>query len=192
MTSPPDRFRTAASRFSAALADVSAEAWTQPSRCAGWTIRDVVDHVVSTERDFLVQRSLSAPTIDGMDPAESWPLLRVALEAIMADSALVNTAYDGYFGPTTIGETVHRFYIVDLIVRCWDIATALGLSVHEGFDAQEMAAIEANLDDIPEAVLRSPGLFGPAVSVPEETPPAKPRFWPSSAGGCDSLPTTPA
>ncbi|MFN0028683.1 MAG: TIGR03086 family protein, partial [Acidimicrobiales bacterium] len=67
-------------------------------------------------------------------------------------------------------ETIDRFYTLDLIVHRWDIAAALGLSKHETLEEAEMAAIQSALENVPEDVLRSPGLFGPAVSVPPDAP----------------------
>lgn len=167
-STPAARYSIAAARFSALLAAVPSDAWEVVSPCEGWTVGDVASHVVSTERDFLGQRSLPAPdAADG--PADAaWPAVRDAVQAALDDPAVASTAYDGYFGPTTIAGTLDQFYTLDLVVHRWDVATALGLTDHASMDDAELHALESNLAGVPEEVLRTPGLFGPAVDVPAD------------------------
>lgn len=170
MTTPADRFRSAASRFSALVTAVPEESWDVPSRCEDWSIRDVVDHVVSTERDFLAQRSLDHPDVEGLTPQAACASVLARVQQVMDDPSTAEVGFDGFFGPTTIAETVDRFYTLDLVVHRWDIASALGLDDHAGLDAAELAAVEASLSGLPDEVMRSPGLFGPAVEVPADAP----------------------
>ena len=98
-------------------------AGTAPSPCEGWTVADVVDHVATTEREFLERMEL--PTGAPADLAASgpdatvaaWRASSAAMQAVVDDPAIVGRTYDGYFGPTTIGETIDTFYASDLVVH---------------------------------------------------------------------------
>lgn len=112
--------RVPAMRGLTALMDaVSPEAWSNPSPCEGWTARDVVSHVIETQRELFAGHDVDLgdqPDI-ATEPAAAW-----------SDAAI---AYDGYFGPTTLGATLEQFYIWDMYVHRWDrqgIAKATGLA----------------------------------------------------------------
>ncbi|WP_134772174.1 maleylpyruvate isomerase N-terminal domain-containing protein [Ornithinimicrobium flavum] len=61
-----------AARFTRILA-AAAEAWDALTPCAGWSVRDVVAHVIDTQRDFLTGQGLDAgPVTDLADPAAAW------------------------------------------------------------------------------------------------------------------------
>lgn len=167
MSNSSQRFEAAASKFTALIAAVPAEGWAMPSACEGWSVQEVVQHVVTTEADFLAQRG---HPVDGLavtadaSPVEAWPAVRAAMQAALDDSAVATTAFDGYFGPTTVEAVVDRFYTMDLIVHRWDIASALGLGEHTVFSSEEISSVRASLVGL-EAAMRSPGLFGPEVTV---------------------------
>jgi uncharacterized protein (TIGR03086 family) len=165
MTSVASRYASAATRLSALVDAVAPDAWDRPSPCEGWTARQVLEHVVSTEADFLGQRELAVPDVSGLAAERAWPVLRAAVQAALDDEAVASRGFDGYFGPTTIGETVDRFYTLDLLVHRWDIATATGLAAHAPLDAGEIAHVRTCLGGIPAEIMRSPGLFGPALDV---------------------------
>lgn len=164
MTSIAQRYAAASARFTNLVESVSAGAWDNPSPCDGWTARDVLDHVVSTELDFLGQRGLPKPDIASLEPVAAWPLVRDTLQSVLDDPGTAATAFDGYFGPTTVEETVDRFYSLDLLVHRWDLATAVGRADHATLAPDELDAIRTNLSAIPAEVMRTPGLFGPEVA----------------------------
>lgn len=170
MSTPSTRFAAAATQFTALLAAVPAEGWGTPSACEGWSVQEVVQHIVTTEADFLSQR---VQPVDGLDvsadasPIDAWPAVRAAMQAALDDAAVASTVFDGYFGPTTVEAVIDRFYTMDLIVHRWDIASALGLSDHATLTADEVAAVRAALVGL-EAAMRSPGLFGPELAAAED------------------------
>ena len=55
-------FQQRADRFTEVVdaVDVSGGAWDGPSPCDGWSARDVVGHVLATQRDFLATQGLDA------------------------------------------------------------------------------------------------------------------------------------
>jgi uncharacterized protein (TIGR03086 family) len=137
--------------------------WAGDSPCAGWTARDVLDHVVDTQRDFLVKRDLDpGPRPEG-DPKQVWRAHVDAVRRVVADEALVSAEYDGYFGRTSIADTLASFYGFDLVVHRWDLGRALGREAT--WDEAEMDMLEKAMAGFGDA-LYSEGVCKPAVDVP--------------------------
>ena len=89
------------------------------------------------------------------------------MQAVLDDPARADTPYESSFGPTTFSSVVDRFYAFDLIVHAWDIARAVGLPELETMPADEIARVTADAEALGEA-LRSPGVCGPPVPVPDD------------------------
>ncbi|MBD0862949.1 maleylpyruvate isomerase family mycothiol-dependent enzyme [Gordonia sp. zg691] len=133
------------------LDSLPADAWTNDSPCDGWTGRDVVAHIIGTQREFFTGHDVDlgpAPSLD--DPAAAWRAHRDAAAEVLADPAVGDRAFDGHFGPTTIGETLLRFYGFDMIAHRWDVARAGGVA-HTFTDA-ELAEMEAAADSFGDAL----------------------------------------
>jgi uncharacterized protein (TIGR03086 family) len=166
---PAERFRRLADHFDSVVAAVPADAWDRPSPCEGWTVADVVGHVASTQREFLERQGLPAGEVpEGAGAVEQWRVARAAMQAAVDDPAIAGTTYDGYFGPTTIGETVDAFYAMDLAVHGWDVARGAGLSHLERLHPDDVAHAQAKLSDIAGDTVRMAGIFGDPVEVPAD------------------------
>ena len=105
--------------------------WDAPTPCDGWSARDLVRHLIGTERSFLSERAgfEPDPEVDAVldtDPTAAWRRHSDAVRAVVGDPDLMAVPYDGYFGPTTVGDTFLQFYVFDMLVHRWDLATALG------------------------------------------------------------------
>lgn len=124
MTTAAHEYRAAADPLSTVIEGV--EDWSAASPCAGWTVADVVDHIIDTQRDFLTDRDLDLGPRPGGSPDRAWAVHRRAVEALIADPQVAQTPYEGFFGPTTIGENLCRFYGFDMVAHRWDIATGSG------------------------------------------------------------------
>jgi hypothetical protein len=99
------RYAAGATPLAAVLDAVPADRWARPSPCEGWTARDVVRHLIETQRDFFTGRGLDlgpAPDLDA-DPAAAWR---------------------GH-GPAVLGRTLVDFYVPDMVVHRWDVAVAV-------------------------------------------------------------------
>jgi uncharacterized protein (TIGR03086 family) len=138
--------------------------WERPSPCDDWSAREVLRHVVSTQRDFLAQRGVDASTAVDLqtDPRAAWHAHDDRVRALLNDPAVASREYDGVFGRTTVGASIVTFYGFDLVVHRWDIAAAAGLD--ERLDDAELAMIESSADGFGEH-LYDDGVCKPAVQV---------------------------
>ena len=152
-----------ADRFTAVVEAAGDTDWSSPSPCEGWTAADVLDHVVDTQRDFLDKRGADVGARPEGTPQEVWAAHRDVVRRVTADDAFVSEEYDGYFGRTTVADTLANFYGFDLLVHRWDLARALGRDVT--WDDAELDKIEASLEGFGDA-LYSDGVCKPALEVP--------------------------
>lgn len=165
------RYRRLADRFTAIADAVPPDAWGRPAPCEGWTARDVVAHVVSTECEFL-ERFDAAPAVGtNDDPVEAWAVVRTTVLAILEDPERAETPFDGYFGPMTFAAAIDQFYASDLVIHGWDLARATGLTELETLPDDEITRIHADTvameEQAPDAV-RQPTIYGPAIATPSD------------------------
>lgn len=124
--------------------------------CEGWTISDVLDHVTTTQFEFLIERGVTVPSNPSLIAVSA------AMQAALDDPAIAGATYDSYFGPTTIAETVEAFYCLDLVLHRWDIAAAASLADHSIIsddDIERCRTLMAPMGDN----IRMPGIFGDEV-----------------------------
>ncbi|WP_182525824.1 maleylpyruvate isomerase family mycothiol-dependent enzyme [Nocardioides dongkuii] len=143
--------------------------WDGASPCAGWTSRDVLRHVVETQRNFLEQRGAGlgpAPDLD-LDPARAWGAHLAAVRRAAEDRDFVETEYDGHFGRTSVAATLADFYGFDMLVHRWDLARGLGQDA--GFTDAELDTIETALEGFGDNLYLD-GVCAPAVPVPDDAP----------------------
>lgn len=159
------RYREANGPLTALLDQVPPEAWGAPSPCEGWDARQVVRHLVDTQRDFLIGRGLElghAPDVD-VDPAAAWRAHSSVVTGLIARDEVVAAPFDGHFGPTTTGETLERFYVFDMVVHRWDLARAVGGD--ETLTDTELDRLEAAIAGFGEAI-HAEGVCRPGVEPP--------------------------
>lgn len=166
MNSTVTQYEAADRPLSAVLDSVPATAWSAPSPCEGWSAADVVAHMVETQRDFLTTHGADlgqAPDVPA-DPAAAWRDHSKRVLAALADDAFTATAYDGHFGPTTVGATLEQFYLFDMVVHRWDVARAAGLDA--GLSDAEIDRVDAGADSFGPALYMD-GVCRPGVEAPE-------------------------
>jgi len=152
--------------LTALLDAVPADAWSRPSPCAGWSARDVVGHLVETQRELLTGHGVDlgeTPDV-GADPAAAWRAHARRVAAAVAEDAVAGRGYDGWFGPTTVGATLEQFYVWDMVVHRWDLARATGQDA--GLTDAELDRVAAGADSFGES-LYTDGICRPAVEAPE-------------------------
>ena len=77
-TTPLHAYTELAGPFGAVVERLDPADWDQPSPCEGWSARDVLAHVVDTERDFLQGRGLDVghrPDLGA--PSAAWRTTRM-------------------------------------------------------------------------------------------------------------------
>jgi len=141
--------------------------WSGDSPCDGWTATDVLDHVVDSQRSFLEQRETEIGGRPTGAPPEVWRAHQAAIGSVVTDEEFVTTEYDGYFGRTSVADTLANFYGFDMLVHRWDLARALGQDVT--YEDAELDRIEQALDGFGDA-LYSEGVCQPAIDVPDDAP----------------------
>ena len=151
-----------------ALVDaVPAAGWDAATPCEDWAARDVVGHLVDTQREFLTGRGVDlgpAPDV-AADPAGALRAHAGRVLAAVSDPAVAEESYDGFSGPTTVGETLAQFYVWDMVVHRWDLARAAGLDAT--LTGAELDRLEAGADSFGEALYMD-GICRPAVEVPAD------------------------
>ncbi len=70
--------------------------------------------------------------------------------AAVADEDVAEQAYDGYFGPTTLGASLEQFYVWDMVVHRWDVARSVG--VEPGLTDAELDRVESGADAFGDAL----------------------------------------
>lgn len=193
------RFDERADRFTA-IARAVGERWGAPTPCIGWTARDVVEHVIDTQRDFLGRVGQGLPDIGpgitpgpstdggpgGASPIERWSTHAAQVAGILAADGVAETSYDSHFGPTTIGQTMADFYGWDLVIHGSDLARAVGMQW--AVTEEEADALLAVADGWGGA-LYAEGICSPAIAVGDGASPTErllarlgrdPRWQPSA------------
>lgn len=165
MNSTAQHYDAASSALTAVLDSVPAGSWDRPTPCEGWSAADVVEHMVTTQRQFLTEHALGlgpAPLV-APDPSATWREHAAQVVAVLADDAVPATGFDGYFGPTTLGASFEQFYVWDMLVHRWDVARATGTDA--GLTEADLDRIEAGADSFGPALYLD-GVCQPAVPVP--------------------------
>lgn len=162
---PADRYRLLAERFTAVVDAVPADRWAAPSPCEGWTARDVVGHVVESQRGYAegAGETLPAGPEVADDPAGAWHATRAAVQALLDDPARAGRVVEGRMGTTSVGATMGRFHCVDLVVHGWDLARAAG--VDDQVPSDQLAWVRAQVEQLSD-LARQPQAFGPEVEAP--------------------------
>jgi uncharacterized protein (TIGR03086 family) len=173
MTDPHDqtepvaeRFRRLAAGFTRIVDAVPADRWDSPSPCADWTARDVLRHVITSQREFVGRAGLSipeGPTVED-DAERAWAHVRDEIQRILDDPGLAGTEYQGVQGPSTLSDGLGSFFCVDLVVHGWDIANATG--VDDRIPDEDIAFVRSFAERMGE-MMRTSGAFGPERPVPE-------------------------
>lgn len=165
MSDISQRYRRLADTFTSYVSQVPDERWSNPSPCEGWTARDLVRHLVEVQGMPLAPFERSLGDIPSVDegPLAAWAAARDVLQAYLEDREWARAEYDGYFGRTTLEQTVDDFICFDLVIHRWDLARATGLD--ERLELDEVRRISEQTASLGDA-MRGPRTFGPAVEAP--------------------------
>ncbi|WP_440220556.1 TIGR03086 family metal-binding protein [Dietzia sp. MNB45] len=170
MNTTAERYGAAREPLTDLIETVPAASWSSSSPCEGWTARDIVRHIIDTQRDFLATHGVDLgeePNVHD-DPARAWRDHAGRVQAKFDDTDNDDTdvaaiAFEGFFGPTTVGAALEQFYIWDMVVHRWDIARATGLDA--GLTDAEIDEMEQGAHSFGDALYMD-GICRPGVTAP--------------------------
>ncbi len=151
-----------------------------PTPCAGWSLRQLLDHMVRENHGFAAaadgersDRTVWSHGIGG-DPRADY--------AVSADRVIASFGADGVleseFWLPLIDDTVLfparkaiGFHLLDYAIHAWDVAVTIGVPIVFDDDITE-AVLEIAYRDVPDGPRRRrPNAgFQPPVPVPDEAP----------------------
>lgn len=164
--SPTDRHREVAGAFSDRVA--STRDWEAPAPVAGWTARDVVDHLVTWFPGFLTAGGITLPAGPSVadDPVAAWQHQVGAVQDLVGSRG-DETFTHPHAGTHRLADAVDRFYTADVFMHTWDLSRATGQ--RPGLDEDFAATLLAGMQPI-EDLLRGSGQYGAPVAVAADAP----------------------
>jgi len=134
----PAMFGRAVAEFDARVGQIGDHQWQAPTPDDDWTVRDLVNHVVS--EDLWAQPLLAGSTIAdvgdlfdgdvlGADPRSAWAAASAgAVRAVKQDGAMDRIVHLS-FGDVPGSEYTLQLF-ADHLIHAWDLARAIGADEH--------------------------------------------------------------
>jgi uncharacterized protein (TIGR03086 family) len=165
-----DRYKTVTAGFTWRVANVAPEQWSTVTPCPDWTVRDLVVHVIGTQRAVITRLDEIEPVkVDPKGDLEAqWREASRAIAQALGDEARASTIVGGMFGEQSFESLVGRLVCTDVLVHTWDLSRATGQD--ETLDAGAVASSNAFLASIDDAI-RAPGGFAPKITPPADADP---------------------
>jgi uncharacterized protein (TIGR03086 family) len=147
---------------------------TRKTPCVGWTLADLLSHMIAQHRGFAVAATGAQSTLLEWEPRplSGDPVAEytaAADEVIAAFADATNGDFDVWLPelgrrPFTASDAL-TFQLVDDVVHAWDLARALDVPLHVDDDLAEAAlAVALRVPD--DAARRGPGFaFAPGLPV---------------------------
>ncbi|MGH9223275.1 MAG: TIGR03086 family metal-binding protein [Acidimicrobiales bacterium] len=169
-------YRRSVEGFSARVDDVDASQWDDPTPCADWDVRTLVNHLVYEDKwavPLLAGRTIAEigdqfeGDLVGGDPKGVWAEASEGALAAVGDAHVLERTVHLSFGDTP-GEDYLSQLICDHTIHAWDLARGTG-----GDEALDPELVEFALGYLGPRVddWRAGGAFGPAVDVPADADP---------------------
>jgi uncharacterized protein (TIGR03086 family) len=117
------------------LRGVRGDQWSAPSPCEGWSVRDVVNHMVGGAKMVSIGMAGRASGVNfyenhlrDLDPVETYRVeAAAAISVFRHDPGLLDRTMPMPWGPAT-GATVATMFMGDHFAHAWDVARATGQS----------------------------------------------------------------
>lgn len=175
MASPADQLRRQATALHDLIAGVRADQWDNPTPCAGWTVRDLANHLVGGGTMFAASFRGEAvegdgsdmPDLLGDDAAGAWDRVIADFESAVAAPGAMDRQVVLPFAtlPAQVALDIASF---DLLVHAWDLARATGQS----FDPpDDVVAAGCQVAETIVDGLRDGDTFTDAVEPPADASP---------------------
>lgn len=154
-------------RFTELVDSISADQWSLSTPCEGWTIRDLMHHIVV--RDDRISATVGGePQVEpdaGADLTVEWRRRLAWWAAGLADPVRSATVWTTAMGEMTFQQAADRFMTGELLIHTWDLARALG--VDDTLDAEAVRTTFVQMQAYGD-LIRRPGAMGPAIDAPAE------------------------
>lgn len=171
-----DRFHRSVGEFTRRVQVVRADQWDQPTPCAEWDVRALVNHVCGEQRWM-------APMLDGQtmaqigssldgdllgaDPVDAWKRAVAQTAARLARPGILERVVQLRSGPATVARFCDEV-AADTLVHTWDLAQAIGAEESLPGDLVDAATRIVEPWVAPEGV---PGMLAPPRAVPADADP---------------------
>ena len=151
-----------------------------PTPCAGWSVRDLLRHMVGNNHGFAAAARGERPVVavwDGEDVTDPVGEFAASAAAVVAAFAAVEPLTGTFavlgYGNVPAGQAVGMHFI-DYLAHGWDVAVSIGADA--GLDEEDCAAVlrigSAWPKDSP-AIWGPGAAFGHRVAVPGDAPVAE-------------------
>ena len=163
--------------FDQAMHKVGLTDWDSPTPCTDWTVRELVNHIVSEQAwapDVLAGRTAAevGDKYDGDqlrdDPLQAWGESSDAARAAWLQPGAIDRIVHLSFGDASAEEYGWQM-TTDLTVHGWDLATALGADA--GIPDELASAVLKYVEPQVSAWSRT-GMFAAPVPVADDAAPA--------------------
>jgi uncharacterized protein (TIGR03086 family) len=160
-----ERYSTVADGFADRAAAITPNQWSLPTPCTEWTVRDLVAHVVGTQRGVHATLGGEAAEVDKEgDLVGAFADARACIESALADPEQSAKVISGMFGEQPFESLVSRLLCADTLIHTWDLARATGQD--ERLDPIAVERSAEFLTPIDEAI-RRPGGFAAKITPAE-------------------------
>ena len=164
MSEPIDLWRPTADKWSEVYAQVGDQHWPNLTPCSGWTVRDLVDHVLAWQA--------KGGSLLGADIAPEdadWERIRTAYSDLLADPTRLAGTVGEFAGIPK--ANLAAFLIGDLLIHSWDLARSIGAD--DTLPPDVVAATTDGLHHVPPDLLRGTNplgqkMMGPPTVVPDD------------------------
>jgi uncharacterized protein (TIGR03086 family) len=165
---PIDRVKRATAFAAEKINNVKPDDMTKPTPCSEFDVHALLNHVIGglgmlTEAAKGGKPEMPSGDQCGSDPAATYDERRAALLAALRQPGVLERTWQMPFGSME-GSMMATIAFMEHLTHGWDVAKATGQDTAMPADlVQECMAVVSPMD----AMLRTPGVCGPAVSVPD-------------------------
>lgn len=169
-------FDTAFTEFDRLVHETDGERWDDPTPCTEWTVKDLVNHLVSEHlwAPHLLDGETVADIGDrfdgdvvGDDPVAAWERAGAGSRPAFHRDGVLEREVDTSGGPVPATEYAWQM-TMDLAVHGWDLARGLGTDSRM---PDELARSLHRVFAPQVAAWQGAGIFGAPVDVPDDAPP---------------------